>query len=716
MPIQNSGTKKQGPVTSSPTTNMVPTNTFRQLVAPKPPVATVDVIPDEKWDFLPKGRSKDFIVSFCLEMTDGFTQPRSTLRNKLKLSAAWYVELGRLWKAAEKEVAAQFRDEQSSSSAVEARSEMEYFSRLTEALLDNFIEKIESFSESISVLQVQEALVDIVMEKSAKLLRYCLRIAGATDPRDTITDRVNGKLFCALDRGSELARKLVPDSHVKPIFYGTGGVGQRMLFQLYKAVLMGEQNCSSVVTGSMAYGANRSLGYVTNLKESLPFVSNYWLTGDVLNYLTKELILRSQQMLDRKRSPEMFYPEQAHNVAPPFTTSYSLSVSKEKSSVRIKYNDDVLPNRESFIGAFLAMCEHAYPVFVGESLNLGILSKQEPKSNLQQICRDLILRRVSKWFFYQAVRAGNLKVYYSLDEIDITAVARGDRVEKIDSQTSRVIFNTVPICSSELRELFRHWYKLNGKVQFVLFGMLVGAPWGASLIKTCENFMQLDRNPGASERKKEIETVFLGGQVSKHKESVLLINTLWAEYALELARKDGNNGLIEGISSHNQEQEYAKSVELFHSTPRNTPSPLDDSSKPKMKMRPEEVVRRGETASVNKPGSNIPSAPQASVAKMAPQTVDNSKCGLRSSLLEQKSVDETKETTKRQNNPAQPTAPAQLGVPPQASVAKMVPQTPDNSSCDWRSSLFGQSVVTNETHKRQENHAKSTAPGPFGRR
>lgn len=536
---------------------------LRHLAIPTPPVAT----PIKTWDFLPKGKSKDFIVSFCLEIKDGLIQPESNLRGKLGLS-----DLGRdflirrnneslcgklrdLWGKAEEAVAAQFRDEKSASS--QGQLEEGYHLRVHKALLDNFLGKIQIQKKKISIdeNQLLQALRDISIEKS-KMLRDCVMftVNKNESTQVIIRSRIARNLFSALDPQSPLAVKLSDQQYTAlPFFYGNA-VGQRMLFQLYRAIQMGAPNYSSRITRTMEKGE----------KESLPLVSNHWLNGDTFPRLIKKLIEQS--------STGVLFSEPSEDDSSGFTTRYFLDNSSKSGQLA---SFKAVSNGKSFVADFLAICAQAYPVFLGDGINLKALSKLEAgKSTLEDICCDLITRRVCKRLLYQ-ISCDGLLVYYSLDGINMKVAAGGDRITIKDRETNETIDSKVPICSSELRELFRHWHRLNGKVLFILFGVIVGAPWGASLKTICEDFTQNQIDSNAAKRITEIETVFLGKQDNGQENPVDHINRLWAQYALELTKKDGNQELAVKISHANGNGIFAESVRLFHSVPRPKLSPLD---------------------------------------------------------------------------------------------------------------------------------------------
>ena len=84
--------------------------------------------------------------------------------------------------------------------------------------------------------------------------------------------------------------------------------------------------------------------------------------------------------------------------------------------------------------------------------------------------KQFSVRRGCKFLIYSSVRDGR-KVTYALDDLEM-----GDVVSKQARQLDNGRFK-VPVCTSELREIFRRWDVLDGDVFFFRDLMRVPPPW-----------------------------------------------------------------------------------------------------------------------------------------------------------------------------------------------------------------------------------------------
>ncbi len=84
--------------------------------------------------------------------------------------------------------------------------------------------------------------------------------------------------------------------------------------------------------------------------------------------------------------------------------------------------------------------------------------------------KQFSVRRGCKFLIYSSVRDGR-KVTYALDDLDM-----GDVVSKQARQLDNGRFK-VPVCTSELREIFRRWDQLQNDVFFFRDMALVPPPW-----------------------------------------------------------------------------------------------------------------------------------------------------------------------------------------------------------------------------------------------
>ncbi|MGA7341066.1 MAG: hypothetical protein WBE72_11065 [Terracidiphilus sp.] len=106
-----------------------------------------------------------------------------------------------------------------------------------------------------------------------------------------------------------------------------------------------------------------------------------------------------------------------------------------------------------------------------DTLNLAL-----PKTadKLPGIVVDIAIRRSCKFGIHYFVERKNARLHYILDGMNIQAIVDKDRM--LNSSTQ---LNKVPICTSEIRYIFRHWNRLGptGRLLFYTDFDKVGAPW-----------------------------------------------------------------------------------------------------------------------------------------------------------------------------------------------------------------------------------------------
>jgi hypothetical protein len=86
---------------------------------------------------------------------------------------------------------------------------------------------------------------------------------------------------------------------------------------------------------------------------------------------------------------------------------------------------------------------------------------------------DVCIRRSCKFGIYYFTGIKSAKLHYILDEMDIGAIVNKSTMKNETTQKSKV-----PICTSEVRYIFRHWNSLrNGSVYFYLDFQLCPSPW-----------------------------------------------------------------------------------------------------------------------------------------------------------------------------------------------------------------------------------------------
>ncbi|KPF48828.1 hypothetical protein D621_15645 [beta proteobacterium AAP51] len=83
------------------------------------------------------------------------------------------------------------------------------------------------------------------------------------------------------------------------------------------------------------------------------------------------------------------------------------------------------------------------------------------------------VRRACKFLIYDAIERKR-KIAYVLDDLNLTEVVKKHaRLLDPDSSTRR----KVPVCTSEIREIFRRWDRLQDHVVFYRWFRKAPAPW-----------------------------------------------------------------------------------------------------------------------------------------------------------------------------------------------------------------------------------------------
>jgi hypothetical protein len=88
--------------------------------------------------------------------------------------------------------------------------------------------------------------------------------------------------------------------------------------------------------------------------------------------------------------------------------------------------------------------------------------------------RQFMVRRACKFLLYDEIRIRHGRIFYALDGLALSDVAQGAH-RALDSTRSKV-----PVCTSELREIFRMWAFLQKHVQFYLHLKKSDPPWKLS--------------------------------------------------------------------------------------------------------------------------------------------------------------------------------------------------------------------------------------------
>jgi hypothetical protein len=99
--------------------------------------------------------------------------------------------------------------------------------------------------------------------------------------------------------------------------------------------------------------------------------------------------------------------------------------------------------------------------------------------SLDSVMQDLTIRRMCKFLIYDSIRQGK-GIAYLLDDIDLDRVAFMVQPDGAIPDIARVGDDKkVPICTSEIREIFRNWDALQGKVYFYQAFRQCDPPWHA---------------------------------------------------------------------------------------------------------------------------------------------------------------------------------------------------------------------------------------------
>ena len=96
-----------------------------------------------------------------------------------------------------------------------------------------------------------------------------------------------------------------------------------------------------------------------------------------------------------------------------------------------------------------------------------------------QKLKDFTVRRACKFLIYDSIRQGK-KIAYLLDDLGMDMVAfvkEGGQIPDSARIKDGASEGKVPVCSTEIREIFRRWDFLKGKVQFFRELTKCAPPW-----------------------------------------------------------------------------------------------------------------------------------------------------------------------------------------------------------------------------------------------
>jgi hypothetical protein len=102
------------------------------------------------------------------------------------------------------------------------------------------------------------------------------------------------------------------------------------------------------------------------------------------------------------------------------------------------------------------------------------LTKKRDFEKLPGIISDIAIRRSCKFGIHYFVERKSARLHYILDGMDVDAIVRKDRYTNEVTGKAKV-----PICTSEVRYIFRHWNRLSAtnRLLFYLNFNTVEAPW-----------------------------------------------------------------------------------------------------------------------------------------------------------------------------------------------------------------------------------------------
>lgn len=108
--------------------------------------------------------------------------------------------------------------------------------------------------------------------------------------------------------------------------------------------------------------------------------------------------------------------------------------------------------------------------------------------------RNYMIRRGCKLLIWETIDKG-ATIHYALDDIDISIVAncsplklKATRRGGAGGQQGKKATSKVPVCTSELREIFRNWPRLQNNIVFYHQTLEVTPPWKNQPVETMMNW------------------------------------------------------------------------------------------------------------------------------------------------------------------------------------------------------------------------------------
>jgi len=292
---------------------------------------------------------------------------------------------------------------------------------------------------------------------------------------------------------SQAVHLFVALANQNPLFYGTTE-GQRI--HVLAAHYLKKTHPTSVKADDLMNEVTKKLD--TGVKEQWPEVSNFWLSGsaDSKVGLAGERALGREQRGDKNGEPKSSKQEVSNEVIPDLLGYNLLKIYdddirllKQIIDLRKGGSDNASEIRKLFISQFHVEQARLNKDWF-QDINRpdykdkpGHDAAKDQQENTVLRYEDLICRRMCKWMLHIA-EYNDQPVIYALDEIDLPAVAESRTLEITDTVSgSGKKKIKVPVCTSELREIFRAQDKLESDhplsgVKFFKELMPVDAPWG----------------------------------------------------------------------------------------------------------------------------------------------------------------------------------------------------------------------------------------------
>lgn len=214
------------------------------------------------------------------------------------------------------------------------------------------------------------------------------------------------------------------------------------------------------------------------VKTSWPEVSNYWVDDKTQKAFKDGLNKRKNNSLESAEEQTLL------------EICGKLPLGEHRDNIK---KEDAI---KMFIQAFLLSQQLLKKTSLLEDIKrpeyLAKLGKRSGKDSATDslATTDLITRRMCKWILHVAHVQGK-SVIYSLDKLDLSPVATGDAIEfNLENNEDNPSKQKVPVCTSELREIFRNIDKLcsdkEPTIQFYENFMPAAAPWIRSGVRSEE--------------------------------------------------------------------------------------------------------------------------------------------------------------------------------------------------------------------------------------